>query len=80
MLRSITFNGVRFLFMTYQNVLLQKIQEYLISSELEQAVGRARSLRNTSTVYVFSNFPVKQAYYMDNDYLEEENPERSLPS
>lgn len=78
--RSITYNGVRFLFMTYQNVLLQKIQEYLISSELEQAVGRARALRNTCTVYVFSSFPVKQAYYIDNDYLKDESQDFSLSS
>ena len=33
----------------------------MIESELEQAVGRARLLRNGNTVNLFSNFPLRQA-------------------
>jgi hypothetical protein len=51
----------KFHFMTYKNELLSKIQLWLIDTELEQAVGRARLLRNDCTVYLFSSFPVNQA-------------------
>ena len=55
---------------TYKNVLLRKIQMYMISSELEQCIGRARLLRKDNTVYVFSDFPVEQAMIRFDDYLE----------
>lgn len=57
----------RFWFNTYDNEFLKKIQFWFINSELEQAVGRARVLRNNCTVYLYSNFPVKQANYIDDD-------------
>ena len=60
----------RFSFFTYKNVLLRKIQMYMISSELEQCIGRARLLRKDNTVYVFSDFPVEQAMIRFDDYLE----------
>lgn len=44
----------------------QKIQKYLIGSELEQAVGRARLLRYDCTVYLYSGFPVEQANIVYN--------------
>lgn len=43
---------------TYKNEGLQMIQIWLISSQLEQAVGRARLLREDCTVTVFAGFPV----------------------
>ena len=46
---------------TYENELLRHIQFWLIESELEQCVGRARLLRNECNVYLFSNFPLKQS-------------------
>ena len=41
------------------------IQTWLISSQLEQAVGRARLLREDCTVMVYAGFPVEQAEYRD---------------
>ena len=51
---------------TYDNEKYQKIQKYLIGSDLEQAVGRARLLRYYCTVYVYSGFPVEQANIVYN--------------
>ena len=41
------------------------IQIWLLSSQLEQAVGRARLLRNDCKVEVYSGFPVEQAEYIN---------------
>lgn len=68
--RKIEYNGIRFSFMSYENVLLQNIQTYFISTELEQAVGRARVLRNNCHVYVFSDFPVNQAEIKEEKYID----------
>jgi hypothetical protein len=43
------------------NWVLRDIQFYMIESELEQAVGRARLINNDCTVNLFSNFPIGQA-------------------
>ena len=59
--RRTEFNGYSFPFLTYDDNLLQLIQLYLISTELEQAIGRSRLLRTNSTIYLFSNFPCSQA-------------------
>jgi hypothetical protein len=40
----------------------------MIESELEQAIGRARLLRNKCTVHLFSNFPLPQAKMMEFEY------------
>lgn len=57
-------NGFRFNFQTYSdNDELQEIQFYFIESELVQAVGRARILRNDCTVKVFSNYPLPGAEF-----------------
>ena len=40
---------------------LRLVQFWMIESELEQAIGRARLLRHDCTVHLFSNFPLKQA-------------------
>ena len=52
-----------FQFMTFggDNRVLRNIQFWMIKSELEQAVGRARLIHHDCTVNVFSNFPVHQA-------------------
>ena len=47
--------------MTYDDELLRNIQLWMISSELEQAVGRARLIHHDCTVNVFSNLPLSQA-------------------
>lgn len=54
-------NGYAFRFTTYTDEYLRAIQFYLIESELEQAIGRARLLRYDCTVILFSNYPIKQA-------------------
>ncbi len=64
----VTHNGYRFYFTTYDNEELQTIQFYMIESELEQAIGRARLLRYNCTVNLFSNFPLKQAILKKLEY------------
>ena len=54
-------NGFKFWFHTYENELIRHIQFWLIESELEQSVGRARLLRNNCTVHLFSNFPLQHS-------------------
>ncbi|MCM1329144.1 MAG: hypothetical protein NC253_06845 [Ruminococcus sp.] len=61
-------NGYRFKFTTYEDEVLQKFNMWMIESELEQAVGRARLLRCDCTVNLFSNFPLKQAVMKEFDY------------
>ena len=56
-----TYNGYRFRFTTYEDEVLRNIQFWMLESELEQAVGRARLLREDCTVNLFSTFPLKQA-------------------
>lgn len=55
--------------MTFGNSKMQNLQLYFLESELEQAVGRARLLRFDCKVYLFSNFPLKQAEIIQDDYL-----------
>jgi len=59
----VTHNGYRFYFKTYDDEedVLRKFHFWMIESELEQAVGRARLLRKRCTVNLFSNFPIRQA-------------------
>lgn len=70
--QRIEYNGYSFLHTTYKNELLREIQAYSISSELEQATGRARLLREDCTVILFSSFPCEQAQIHEEDYLEED--------
>lgn len=58
--QRIQHNGYSFYLNTYDDLVLREIQSWMISSQLEQAVGRARLLRNDCTVMVFSGFPVEQ--------------------
>ena len=67
--RIITHDNLELVYFTYSNVLMREIQLWYISSELEQCVGRARALREDCNVYVFSDFPVEQAEYIESDYL-----------
>jgi|GEM_PF-2402658 len=48
----------RFDFYTFKHEGLRKIQFYKIESQLTQACGRTRTIRENSTVYLFSNFPL----------------------
>lgn len=70
-LQTIDHNGYRFQFTTFQNKELRKIHLWMIESELEQAVGRARLLRNACTVHLFSNFPLHQAKMIPNFNFED---------
>lgn len=63
--RQIRRNGWEFFFPTYIDEALAEIQIYIIESELMQAVGRARALRNNCTVYVLSNLMLPQAQLID---------------
>jgi len=59
--RDIVHNGYHFWFYTYKNEILRNIQLWMIESELEQCVGRARLLRNDCTVHLFSDYPIRHA-------------------
>jgi hypothetical protein len=67
----VTYNGYRFWFTTYDDENLRAIHFWMIESELEQAVGRARLLRNDCKVHLFSNFPLNQAIMKEFDYDKE---------
>lgn len=58
-----------FQMMTFENKLMQELQFYFLESELEQAIGRARLLRFDCTVFLFSNYPCRQAEIIQDDYL-----------
>ena len=61
--------GYSFPMMSYADKKMRNMQLFFIESELEQAVGRARLLRENCTVYVFSNYPCQQAEIIENPYL-----------
>ncbi len=56
---KIDYNGFRFKFKCFDNEELRNIQLALIESDLIQAVGRARTLRTSAHVDLYSNFPLK---------------------
>ena len=62
--------GFSYTMMTYGDEEMRNLQLFFIESELEQAVGRARLLREDCTVYVFSNYPCQQAELIQDSYLE----------
>lgn len=64
----VTSNGYRFRFASFDDEILRTIQFYIIETDLEQAVGRARLLRCNATVNLFSNFPLRQAILMESEY------------
>lgn len=67
----VTHNGYRFRFATFDDEILRTIQFYIIETDLEQAVGRARLLRCDATVNLFSNFPLRQAILKESEYDKE---------
>jgi hypothetical protein len=72
--KQIKRNNFEFFFQTFSDDnMLREIQLYLIESELIQAIGRARLLRNDCTVTVLSNLPITQAdfIYLDKNDIEE---------
>lgn len=64
----VTHNGYKFRFTTYDYESLRNIHFWMIESELEQAVGRARLLRHNCRVNLFSNFPLSQAVLKEAEY------------
>jgi DNA or RNA helicases of superfamily II len=66
-----------FYFETFSNNdFLREIQFYMIESELEQTVGRARTLRNECRVLVLSNYPVSGAEFIHISQKEFQNKEK----
>lgn len=63
-------NNYEFPFMTFANESMRNLQLFLIETELEQAIGRARVFREDCTVYVFSNYPCQQAELNMEPYLD----------
>jgi hypothetical protein len=63
-------NGYQFNFTTFgeEDDVLRKIHFWMIESDLEQAVGRARLLRCDCTVNLYSNFPLRQAIMRESNY------------
>ena len=71
-LQFVEYNGKRFWLNTFRDEDLRSIQFWMLESELEQAVGRARLLRNSCKVYLFSSFVLSQATVVKGfDYGEE---------
>lgn len=58
-MQPVEWNGFRFNFNTFDNPQLQKIQLSLIESELIQAAGRARALREDVEVDIYANLPLR---------------------
>lgn len=58
--RKAELNGFEFYMMTYTNEDLRNIQQYMIGSDLEQAIGRSRLIYNDCTVHLYGNFPAQQ--------------------
>lgn len=69
------YHGYSFPIMTFQDLDMRNIQFYFLDSELEQAIGRARLLRYSCKVYLFSNFPCKQAEIIQDNYMKEPETE-----
>ena len=66
---TVEHNGWKFRFTSFDDKVLRAIQFYILESQLEQAVGRARLLRCQCKVNLFSNFPLNQANMIcDFDY------------
>ncbi len=65
--REIEYADYKFYFFTYKDKLLRNLQIYYISSELEQSIGRARLLNKDNNVYVYSQFPAKQAAFIEDN-------------
>ena len=60
-MQAVEWGGFRFNFNTFDNKKLQNIQLSLIESELIQAAGRARALREDADVDIYANLPLRIA-------------------
>ncbi len=75
--RRVEYNGYEFLCMSYANPDIRNFQFYMMESDLEQTIGRARLLRNNAVVLVMSSFPCRQAEIHTENYLPEEDDEET---
>jgi len=57
--RIVEWNGFKFKFNTFSHAELREIQLSLIETEILQAVGRNRILRNDCVTHLYSNLPLK---------------------
>lgn len=55
--QRITYQNKSFFLNTYKDETLRMVQTWLLSSQLEQAVGRARLLREDCRVFVYAGIP-----------------------
>lgn len=65
-------NGILISFPSFDNCYLRLSQFYKLQSELLQAVGRSRLVRNPETeVILFSNYPLEEVdkYYKQKELL-----------
>lgn len=62
----VRYNGFEFKFNSFNHPELTQLQLQCIEADLIQAVGRARLLREDSTVNVYSNLPLNQAEFRYN--------------
>jgi hypothetical protein len=63
--RLCTHNGHQFWIKTYEDDVLRNIHFWMMESELEQAVGRARLLWHNCTVHLCSRFPLSQTQILE---------------
>lgn len=64
--RKVEYNGFRFSYNTYSDIIIRNIQLFYIYSQLNQSVGRARLGEYDANVLVFSSLPLKQAKMLQN--------------
>lgn len=57
--KEVKYNGYKFQLNTWENKFITAVQMDLINSELVQATGRARALRQDCTVHLYSGFPLR---------------------
>ncbi|SKA91441.1 hypothetical protein SAMN05443428_11159 [Caloramator quimbayensis] len=57
----VEYNGFRFHLYTFKHPVVRQVQLYMINSELEQCVGRARILRNNNKVHLVAKLPLEDA-------------------
>lgn len=58
--RTAKLHGFESSMMTYADPELRNIQQYMIGSDLEQAIGRARLIYHDCTVHLYGNYPARQ--------------------
>ena len=62
--QRITYQNKSFFLNTYKDETLRMVQTWLLSSQLEQAVGRARLLREDCRGFVYDGRSLDQAKYI----------------